>query len=93
MTFYCWPMGKLNKKNKVKNLNNLSSNFETDFYKNLLENVDSSLDSDFQRKIVSEAPSKDFKNYLLTTSEYGKQIQEDIDLYITRDRLNEPSFR
>ena len=40
MTFYSWPMGKLNKKNKVKKLNNLSSNFETDFYKNLLENVD-----------------------------------------------------
>ena len=46
-----------------------------------------------QRKIVSEAPGEDAKNYLLTTSKYGKQIQEDIDPYITRDRLKETSFR
>ena len=46
-----------------------------------------------QRKIVSEASGEDAKNYLLTTSKYGKQIQEDIDPYITRDRLKETSFR
>lgn len=94
MVFYSLPMGKLNKKAKVKKLNNLPSNFETDFSKNWLENVhSSSLSSDFWRKIISEAPSQDVKDYLLATSEYEKQIQEDIDLYITRDRLKEASFR
>ena len=48
MVFYSLPMGKLNKKTKVKKLNNLPSNFETDFSKNWLENVhSSSLSSDF----------------------------------------------
>ena len=94
MVFYSLPMGKINKKTKVKKLNNLPSNFETDFSKNWLENVhSSSLSSDFWRKIISEAPSQDVKDYLLATSEYEKQIQEDIDPYITRDRLKEASFR
>ena len=93
MAFYSFPITSLIKKGKVKKCNNLPSNFKTDFYKNWLENIDSSVDSDFQRKTVSEAPSKDVKNYLLTTMEYRKQIQESIDLYITRDRLNEVSCR
>lgn len=33
MVFYYLPMGKLNKKTKVKTSNNLPSNFETDFSK------------------------------------------------------------
>ena len=48
MVFYSLPMGKLNKKTKVKKLNKLPSNFETDFSKNWLKNVhSSSLSSDF----------------------------------------------
>ena len=40
-----------------------------------------------------EAPSRDVKNVLLATSKYEKQIQEDSDPYITRDRLNDGNFR
>ena len=92
---YCssLPTGKLHKRTRVRQLNNLPSNFETDFFKNWLDNVDSSFDSNFQRKIVYEAPSEDVKNYLLATSEFSKRMQEDIDLYITHNRPNEASFR
>ena len=87
------PTAKLHKRTRVRQLNNLPSNFETDFFKNWLDNVDSSFDSNFQRKIVYEAPSEDVKNYLLATSEFSKRMQEDIDLYITHNRPNEASFR
>ena len=93
MAYYSLAFGKLYKKTRVKKLKNLPSNFETDFYKNWLDNVDSSFDLNFQRKIVSEAPNENVKNYLLATSKFGKHMQEDINLYITRDRLNETSFR
>lgn len=93
MPYYSLPFGKLHKKTRVTKLKNLPSNFENDFYKNWLDNVDSSFDLNFQRKIVSEAPNENVKNYLLATSKFGKCMQEDINLYITRDRLNEASFR
>ena len=93
MAFYSLPRRRLIKETKVKKFNNLPSNFETDFYKNWLENVDSSVDSDFQKKVILETQSKHVKNYLLATREYRKQIQENIDLYITRDRLNKVSCR
>ena len=93
MAYYSLPTGKLHKKTETKKLNNLPSNVETDFYKSWLEYVDLSFDSNSQQKTVSEAKNKDIKNYLLTTSEFGKHMQEDIDMYITRDRLNEAGFR
>ena len=41
---------------------------------------------------MPEIKSEDVKDSLLPTSEFGKHMQEDIDMYITRDRLNEASF-
>ena len=93
MALYFPPKGNLNKKAKIKKLNNVPSYFETDFYKNWLENNDLSIDSNFQKKLGLETPSKDDKIYPLTTSEYGKQIQEDFGLYTTRNSLNKSSFR
>ena len=82
------------KKKKVKKPNNLPTNFERPLYKNWAEETDSALGSDFQRKIVSEEPpSNDVKNYLLATSEFGQEIQSDIDLYVTKGKLSEASFR
>ena len=37
--------------------------------------------------------SKDVKNFLLSTSDFGEEIQGELDLYITNGRLNEASFR
>ena len=33
--------------------------------------------------------NEDVKNYLLASSELGQDMQEDIDMYITKDWLNE----
>ena len=50
-------------------------------------------DTYFQPDILSKAPSEDVKNYLLATSNFGKGMQDDINMYVTRDRLNNTSFR
>ena len=36
--------------------------------------------------ISFEFTSKDVKNYLLAISSFGRHMQEDMDIYITRDR-------
>ena len=38
-------------------------------------------------------PSEDVQKYLLATSDFAKDIQDDINLYVTQDRLNNTSFR
>ena len=38
-------------------------------------------------------PIEDVKNYLLASSDYGQEIQSDIDPYVTRGKLNKVSFR
>lgn len=48
---YCSLLtGKPHKKTEVKKSKDLPSNFETDFYKNWLDNVDSFFDTNFQKK-------------------------------------------
>lgn len=51
MVYYFLPTGKLHKKTYVTKLNNLHSNFETGFYKNWLDNVNSSFDSNSKEKL------------------------------------------
>ena len=36
MSCYYLPIGKLHKQTRIRKLNNLPNNFETDFYKNYL---------------------------------------------------------
>ena len=55
--------------------------------------MDFSLVTEFQKNIASEALKKDIKYFLLATSDFGEEIQRQIDLYVTQDRLNEASFR
>ena len=43
----------------------------------------------FKEKLFLKLPG----NYLLTSTEFAKHIQEAIDLYITCDRLDEASFK
>ena len=64
------------------------------FYKTSNEEIDAPFDSDFQKKVIRKQPlSEDVKNHLLATSEFGQDIQSDIDLYETKWRLYEASFR
>ena len=61
----------------------------------MTENVDTFSGSDFYGRITSDAdlPSEDVKKYLLATSDFSKGIQNDINHYVTRDRINSSSFR
>ena len=95
MSYYSLPRGKLHKKDDIKNMNNLTSNYSRLFYKNIANDVDVDLLSTVTKKILTEGQplTDDIKNFLLGTSEYARDIQSDIDLYVTRGRHNQASFR
>ena len=66
------------------------------FYRNLADNVDSFLGSDFYGRIANDTdiPSDDAQQYILVTSDFAKGMQTDINHYVTRDRINnDASFR
>ena len=77
MAFYYLPTGKLHKTENIRKLNNFAKNFEAGFYKNRLYNMDEAFDSNFQRKLIS----------ILVSVKLDQHMQEDIDMYITKDRL------
>ena len=65
------------------------------FYKDLADNVDSAVRSDFNGRIANDVdiPPDEVQKYLLVTSDFAKGMQDDINLYVTRDRFNNASFR
>ena len=65
------------------------------FYRNLAQNVDSAVGPEFSSPIAADKniPKENVQNYLLATSNLGKGMQDDISLYVTRDKLNNASFR
>ena len=56
--------------------------------------TDIDLPSTIASKILAESQplTDDIKNFLLGTSDYARDIQSDIDLYVTRDRHNQAIF-
>ena len=95
MSYFSLPGGKLHKKEEIKKLNNLTSNYSRLFYKDRANDVDADLPSTVANKILAEYQilTDDIKNFLLGTSNYARGIQSDIDLYVTRGRHNQASFR
>ena len=65
------------------------------FCSDLANNINSTVNSDFYGRIANDVdiPSKDVQKYLLATSNFAKGMQDDINLYVTQDRLNNASFR
>ena len=65
------------------------------FYRSLVDNVDSFLWSDFYGRIANDAdiPLEDVQKYLLATSNFSKGMQDDINHYVTQDRINNASLR
>ena len=41
----------------------------------------------------ADIPSEDVKKYILATSDFAKGMQTDMNHYVTRDRINNASFR
>ena len=95
MSFISLPTGKLQEKTETKKFKNLLAGYLGRFYRNLADNVDSSLGSDFYGRIANDAdiPTDDLQKYLLATSDFSKGMQDDINHYVTRDRINNTSFR
>ena len=95
MGFYSLPTGKLHKKTKKSRLKNFPADYVGSFYRNLADNVDNFLGSDFYGRIGNDSniPTKDVQKYILATRDFLKGIQTDINHYVTRDRINNASFR
>ena len=65
------------------------------FYCDLANNVDSTVNSDFYGRLANDTdiPSENVQKYLLVTSDFAKGMQDNINLYLTFDRLSNASFR
>ena len=95
MSFISLPTGKLHKKTETKKFKNFSTGYLGRFYRDLANNVDSIVNSNFYGRIANETdiPSEDVQKYLLAARNSAKGMQDDINLYVTRDRLNNASLR
>ena len=91
--FFLSPTNKLYKKENPKRLKNFPAGYVGSFYRNLADNIDTS--SDFYSRIAAYAdiPREDVQKYILGTSDFAKSIQTDINHCVTRDRINDSSFR
>ena len=91
--FFLLPTNKLYKKEDTKRLKNFHAGYVGSFYRNLADRIDT--DSDFYSKIANDAniPKEDVQKYLLATSDFTKSMQTDINHYVTKDRINDASFR
>ena len=93
--FYLLFTNKLHNKEKTFELKNFPAGYVGSFYRNLSDNVDNFLGSDFYSRITADADirKEDVQKYILTTSDFAKSMQTDINHYVTRDRINDASFR
>ena len=93
--FYSLPTGKLHKKTKQRRLKNFPAGYFGSFYRNLADNVDNFLGSDFYEQIANDynLPLEDVQKYILAMSDFTKGIQTDINHYVTKDKINNASFR
>ena len=92
--FYSLPTGKLHKEAKQSRLKNFPAGYVASFYRNLADNVDNFLGSDFYGIIANDIKilSEDIQKYILATSDFRKGTQNVINQYVTRDRINNSSF-
>ena len=91
--FFLLPTNKLYKKENTRKLKNFPAGYVGGFYRNLADSIDTS--SDFYSRIADDVKisKEDVQKYLLATSDFAKSIQTDINHYVTRDRINDASFR
>ena len=92
--FYLLPTNKLYKKENTKGFKNFPAGYVGSFYRNLNDRGDN-VQSNFLSAISADTniPKDDVQKYLLATSDFAKSMQTDINHYVTRDRINNVSFR
>ena len=95
MGFCLLPIGKLHKRTEKSRLKNFPAGYVGSFYRKLPDKLDNFLGSDFYGRIANDSniPTEDVQKYILTTSNFSKGIQTEIDHYVARDRINNDSFR
>ena len=83
--FYLLPTNNLYKKEDTRQLKNFLAGYVWSFYRNLADNVDNFIGSDFYSRITADAdiPREDVQKYILATSDFAKSIQTDINHYVT----------
>ena len=93
--FYLLPTNKLYKKENTKRLKTFPAGYVGSFYRNLADNVDNFIGSDFYSRITndSDIPHDDVQKYIFATSDFAKIIETDINHYVTGDRINDSRFR
>ena len=93
--YYSLPTDKLHQKPETNRFTNFPASYVGSFYRNLADNVDRFLGSDFYRRTTRDAhiPSEDVQKYILATSGFVKGMQTDINHYVNRDRIDNASFR
>ena len=87
-------MNLYKKPEKIK-LKNFAAGYMGRFYRKLADNVDNFFGPNVCGRIANDAniPSEDIQKYNFATSNLLKGIQTDINNYLTRDRINNASFR
>ena len=93
--FFLLSTNKLYKKENTRSLKNFATGYVGHFYRNLADNIDNFTDCHFYSRIAADAniPKQDVQKHILVTSDFAKSIQTDINHYVTRDRINDASFR
>ena len=93
--FYLLPTNKLYKKEDTRQLKKDPAGYVGSFDRNLADIVDNFIGSDFYSRITADLniPREDVQKYILATSDFAKSIQTGINHYVTRDRINNASFR
>ena len=76
-------------------MQNFTSIYVGNFYRNLADNVNNFIGSEFYGITADDSnrPPENVKKFILVTSDFAKGIQTDINHYLTRDRINDASFR
>ena len=94
LDFICFQLTSFIKKENSKRLKNFPAGYVGNFYRNLADRVDNVL-SNFLSAISSDIniPKDNVQKYLLATSDFAKSMQTDINHYVTRDIINDASFR
>ena len=91
--FFLLPTNKLYRKENTRKLKNFPARYVGSFYRDLVDNVNTTSDFYSQIEADTDIPKEDVQKYILATSDFAKSIQTDINHYVTRDRINNASFR
>ena len=89
MVFISLSTGKLHKEKRTPKLKNFSTGYVGIFYRNLAGNVDGAVSSDFYSRIAKDldVSFRGIQKYVLSTSDFSKCMENDINQYVRRNRL------